>query len=132
VYEKYKADLSWWKKLLLRPLKTDIENLISGKASDFPSTFDEVKEFKRWGKVVKFLTPKITQELFDFIKEWREEIAKRQTEAELVELQKKVINSSTKADLDALLKGIVGGSTGEKADDVPPSGETSQDSEGEH
>ena len=106
MYEKYRKDLSRWRGLLLFPLKEDIENLISGKISDFPTNFDEIKEFKRWGKVINFLTPKMSQELFLFIKEWREEITKKQTATELLALQKKIVSTSTKAGLDILLSDI--------------------------
>lgn len=106
VVEKYHGNLKRYLRLLFLPLKSDIQDLISGKTTDFPEKFDEVKEFKRRGKVANFLAPKTAEQLFIFAKEWRERITKAQTEAELLDLKERITQTTTQSELDTLLTEI--------------------------
>lgn len=82
----FKKELGWLKSIALLPIEKKIKNLIVG-TTDLPEKFNEVEEFWWWKDIISFVTPEIANQIFDFMKQKRIEIQKRQTKEELEALK---------------------------------------------
>lgn len=86
----FKEELGWLKSIALLPIEKKIKSLISGK-TELPQKFDEIKEFWRWKDIINFVSPKTANQIFEFMKQKRIEIQKRQTKEELESLKKSIL-----------------------------------------
>ena len=83
-------ELWWLKGIVLRPIKDNVKNLIINE-KELPNKFDEIEEFGRWKNIINFVVPSIAKQIFDFIKEKKEEIATKTTRDELIALKNEIL-----------------------------------------
>ena len=81
----------WWlKSIAVLPIQKPIKDILIWKG-ELPEKFDEVKEFWWRKKIIKFVSPQLATEIFEFMKSKRLEIEKRKTEAELTDLKNEIL-----------------------------------------
>ena len=85
-----KKELWWFKSIAILPIKKPIKDILMWK-KELPEKFDEVKEFWWWKNIIWFVSPKVANQIFEFMKEKRFEIERRKTEAELTELKNNIL-----------------------------------------
>ncbi len=110
-----KLEISWYyvkelqkelwrlKGLVLLPIKEKIKNIIVDEKK-LPEKFNKIKEFWRWKDIINFVTPSIAKKIFDFIREKKEEIAKKNTKDELIALKNEILwklNNNEDTDTDS-------------------------------
>ena len=90
----FKKQLWWFKSIAVLPIKKPLKDIIIWK-KPIPETFNEVEEFWRWKDIIYYISPSISNEIFEFMKDRRLEIEKRKTEAELLQLKNEIIWAQT-------------------------------------
>ncbi|MDO4713551.1 MAG: hypothetical protein Q4B28_02655 [bacterium] len=95
--DDFKKELGWLKSLALLPIEKKVKNLISG-TTDLPKTFDAVQEFGWWKNIISFVSPKVANQIFDFMKQKRLEIEQRKTKEELELLKNQILGIRPQGD----------------------------------
>ena len=85
-----KKELWWFKSIAVLPIQKPIKDILMWKG-EMPEKFDDVKEFWRRKDIIKFVSPQLANEIFEFMKNKRLEIEKRKTEWELTALKNQIL-----------------------------------------
>lgn len=85
-----KKQLWWFKSIAILPIQKPIKNILMWKG-EMPEKFDEVREFWWRKDIINFVSPKVANEIFEFMKNKRLEIERRKTESELTELKNRIL-----------------------------------------
>ena len=85
-----KKELWWFKSIAVLPIQKPIKDILIWKG-EMPEKFDDVKEFWRRKDIIKFVSPQLANEIFEFMKNKRLEIEKRKTEWELTALKNQIL-----------------------------------------
>jgi len=96
----FKKQLGWFKSIAILPIQKSIKNILIWK-ENLPETFDEVKEFWRWKDIINFVSPKLANKIFEFMKNKRLEIENRKTEAELIQLKNEILWLKQETDINS-------------------------------
>ena len=85
-----KKQLWWFKSIAVLPIQKPIKDILMWKR-EVQEKFDEVKEFWWRKDIIKFVSPQLANEIFEFMKNKRLEIEKRKTEWELTVLKNQIL-----------------------------------------
>lgn len=86
----FKDELWWMKSLVLLPIEKKVKKILTWEFQ-LPEKFDAVQEFGWRKDIINFVSPKVANQIFDFMKEKRLEIEKRKTEDELRKLKAEIL-----------------------------------------
>lgn len=93
--EELEQELGWLKSLILLPIKNKVKDIIAWKW-ELSDKFDKIEEFWIWKNVINFITPSTAEQIYKFMKEKREELIKKNTEEELIQLKNELIQNLNK------------------------------------
>lgn len=85
-----KKELWWFKSIAILPIQTPIKDILVWK-KELPEKFDDVEEFWWWKNIINFVSPNVSNQIFEFMKTKRLEIEKRKTESELIQLKNQIL-----------------------------------------
>ena len=88
--KEFKRELWWLKSLTLLPIEKKIKNILAWKTK-LPKKFNQIEEFWRRKNIINFISPTITSKLYNFLKDKSQEIEKRKTTSELVDLKNEIL-----------------------------------------
>ena len=88
--KEFKKELWRLKSLTLLPIEKKVKNILVWK-SKLPEKFDQIEEFWWWKNIINFVSPSIALQIYNFMKEKSEEIEKRRTSNELVDLKNEIL-----------------------------------------
>lgn len=97
--KEFKKELWWLKSLTLLPIEKKVKNILVWK-SKLPEKFDQIEEFWWWKYIINFVTPSIATQIFNFMKEKSQEIERRRTSNELIDLKNEILWNSPVEDVD--------------------------------
>ena len=67
-----------------------MKDILTGR-KDLPEKFVEIEDFKFWKNIIQFVSPKLANQIFDFLKTKRQEIISRRTKSELEDLKNEIL-----------------------------------------
>lgn len=88
--KQFKKELWWMKSLTLLPIEKKVKDIIIWQ-KELPASFDEVQEFGRRKDIINFVTPSVSNEIFNFMKEKRLLLEQKHTEEELNNLKHQIL-----------------------------------------
>lgn len=89
--QKFKNELGWFKSLALLPVESKIKKIMISKESLEDKTFSDLEDLWRWRTILWALTPKMSNDIFDFLKQKQSLIVQAETEQKLEELRNEVV-----------------------------------------
>jgi hypothetical protein len=102
--KKFKDELGRFKSLALLPIEKKIKDIIVSN-KDVGTNFTEVESLGVWKNIINFLSTSTAEQIYDFIKNKKEELAIKNTKEELEALRQEIItgvkptqNTSTSSD----------------------------------
>ena len=88
--KQFQEELWWFKSIILLPIKPSMKKILIWK-KELPEKFVEIENNKFWNKIIQFLSPRLANQIFDFLKTKRQEIVSRQTLSELTKLKEQIL-----------------------------------------
>jgi len=88
--KNFRKELWWLKWATILPIKSSMKDILTGK-KDLPEKFVEIEDFKFWKNIIQFVSPKLANQIFDFLKTKRQEIISRRTKSQLEDLKNEVL-----------------------------------------
>lgn len=88
--KQFQKELWWIKSITILPIKPSMKDILIWK-KELPEKFIEIEDFKFWKNVIQFLSPKLANQIFDFLKAKRQEIVNRQTVWDLTLLKNEIL-----------------------------------------
>jgi len=89
--EKFKKELWWLKALAISPIEKKLKNIMTSEEELWWKSIKDLDNLWRWGNILWFLTPKMSIDIFDFLKEKQSLLIQSETEWNLDELMQEVI-----------------------------------------
>lgn len=89
--KKFKDELWWFKSLKILPMEGKIKKMMISDAEVDEDNLKDVEDLGRWRNVLWFITPKISSDILDFLKEKQKLIIEAETENKLEELKNEVV-----------------------------------------
>lgn len=88
--KQFQKELWWLKSISILPIKPSIKKILIWK-KELPEKFVEIENTKFWNRIIQFLSPRLANQIFDFLKIKRQEIVSRQTLSELTKLKEQIL-----------------------------------------
>ena len=88
--KQFQKELWWLKSISILPIKPSIKKILIWK-KELPEKFVEIENNKFWNRIIQFLSPRLANQIFDFLKTKRQEIVSRQTLSELTKLRAQIL-----------------------------------------
>ena len=88
--KEFKKELWWLKSLTLLPIEKKVKNILVWKTK-LPEKFNQIEEFWWWKDIINFVTPSVATKIFEFMKEKSQEIERRKTSNELIDLKNEIL-----------------------------------------
>lgn len=88
--KKFKNELGRFKSLTILPIENKIKTIIASNG-DIGDKFSEIEKIWFWWKIVTFVSPRMGEKIYDFVKEKKEILAIKNTKEELEVLKQEVM-----------------------------------------
>lgn len=92
--QKFKEELWWIKSLAIIPIEKKLKNIMLSWEKLKWKKFEDLDNLWLWRKILWFITPQMSIDIFDFIKEKQESIVKAETSDQLNNLMVEIISDN--------------------------------------
>ena len=89
--KKFKEELWWLKSMTILPIESKLKDIMIWKKKLNGKSFEDLDDLWFWKKILWFLTPKMSIEIFNFLKEKQEAILQAEVQWELTALMTEVV-----------------------------------------
>lgn len=89
--QKFKDELGWFKSLALLPVESKIKKIMISQEDLENKTLADLEDLWRWRTILWTLTPKMANDIFDFLKQKQSLIIQAETQQKLEQLRNEVV-----------------------------------------